>query len=202
MKKKTKTINKILLMIMVLLSSYQVVIGGHGVKQITIWAYTIGFGILVISGLLMIILGYEILDNPLVVFFSSIIPLSIATGLVSQVSDTFSLVYLIIAIIGLVLILISRSVQNSFFGLITLVIVHGVSGLSILLIPIYLVIIGGAQPLFVMISVGGALMGLGGILILLNETKKISIPAQSKAFLLPGILLLTTIFLSVGLSVI
>ena len=187
---------------MVLLSSYQVIIGGHGIKQITIWAYTIGFGILVIAGLLMIIMGFEILDNPLVVFISSIIPLSIATGLVSQLSDTFSFVYLIFAIIGLVLILITRTMQISILGPITLAIVHGVSGLSILIIPIYLVIEGNAQLLFVTISVGGALMGLGGIIFLLNETKKISIPAESKAILLPGFLLLTTIFLSLGLSVI
>jgi len=187
---------------MVFLSSYQVVIGGHGVKQITIWAYTIGFGVLVIAGLLMVIFGFEILDNPLVVLISTIIPLSISTGLVSQVSTSFSFVYMVFAIIGLGLILISRKMQNSFLAKVVLAIVHGVSGLSILLIPIYIVLKGGVQPLFIMISFGGALMGLGGLLIFMYETKKISIPANSKSILLPGILILTTIFFSIGLSAI
>ena len=48
-------------------------VGINGLGTVPITAYTIGFGVLLVAGLLMIILGFEVLDSPIVVIVSTII---------------------------------------------------------------------------------------------------------------------------------
>ena len=59
---------------MVLLASYEVIIGGNSEHNFAAWAYTIGFGVLIVSGLMMIILGNEGLDSSAIIIISTIIP--------------------------------------------------------------------------------------------------------------------------------
>ncbi len=54
---KISSLNRILLLATGLLAAYQVVIGIDGLGAIPVLAYTIAFGVLLVSGLLMIILG-------------------------------------------------------------------------------------------------------------------------------------------------
>ena len=76
--KSISIIDRILLLLTALLAAYQVAVGIEGLDSFAILCYTIAFGVLLVACLLLIILGFEILESPLVVIVSSIIPLSLS----------------------------------------------------------------------------------------------------------------------------
>lgn len=81
---KISIFDQILLLLTCLLAAYQIAVGINGFSTLPIFAYSAAFGVLLVSGLLMVILGFEVLDSPIVVIISTIIPLSLATGLIWQ----------------------------------------------------------------------------------------------------------------------
>ena len=81
---KMSVLDRILLLMTCLLAAYQIVVGIDAMAELPIIAYTIAFGVLLVAVLLLIILGFDVLDSPVVVIVSTIIPLSLATGLVWQ----------------------------------------------------------------------------------------------------------------------
>jgi len=64
--KKISVLDRILLLITGLLAAYQIV-AMDGITGLAGWAYTIAFGVLLVAGLLIIIMGFEVLDSPWVV---------------------------------------------------------------------------------------------------------------------------------------
>src|SRR4030043_937631 len=106
---KVTPLDRILLLVTCLLAAYQVVAGINGLENIPTIAYTIAFGVLLVAGLLIIILGYEVLDSPVVVVVSTILPLSLSLGLVWEYVDAWRIPYLVFTILGFLAILVTRS---------------------------------------------------------------------------------------------
>jgi hypothetical protein len=98
---KKSVLDRILLLATALLSAYQVAVGVEGRGARAIVCYSIGFGVLLVASLLLIILSLEVLDNPLVVVLSAIIPLSVSLGLVVEYLPAFSTVYQGFVVLGL-----------------------------------------------------------------------------------------------------
>ncbi|MBI5838840.1 MAG: hypothetical protein HZB19_01940 [Chloroflexi bacterium] len=76
--------------------------------------------------------------------------------------------------------------------------VHGIAGMTIFLLPIIISIQGQTKPLFSLVGIGGALIGIGGLLLSFLKTGR---PILSREIILrvfPGLLLLTTICFVVG----
>lgn len=196
---KMTSLDRILLLITAILASYQVAVGIDGFTAFPIIAYTISFGVLLVAGLLLFILGFDVLDSPIVVIISTIIPLSLATGLVWQHLASFRTSYLVFAIIGFLAIGITRSLSMpGKLPTIILAIVHGIAGMTIFLLPIIISIQGQTKPLFSLVGIGGALIGIGGLLLSFLKTGR---PILSREIILrvfPGLLLLTTICFVVG----
>lgn len=185
--------DRILLLLTGLLAAYQIAIGIDGYSTLPVIAYSTAFGVLLVAGLLLLILGFEVLDSPIVVMISTIIPLSLATGLIWQYLPNYRVMYLIFAIIGFFAIVVTRALPiKNRFPLFILVIVHGVAGLTIFLLPIILVFSGLALSGFLLISVGGALIGLGGLLLALLKAGKPLLSRELIFRVLPGLLLLMT----------
>ncbi|HSM23609.1 MAG TPA: hypothetical protein VK856_01960 [Anaerolineaceae bacterium] len=197
--KNFNVLNKIFLLATLLLSSYQVIVGGHGIHQITIWSYTTGFGVLVISSIIILILGFETFDKPLVVILFSLIPLSFANGLVSQLSTNLTPWYLIFTVIGFLIIIFTRFFKNKFLANVLLAIIHAIAGFTILLLPIYLVVTQRYSSTLFFFSVGGVIMGLGGILFF-YQNEEFFLGGNTKLKFLPGLLLLSTICFTIGLG--
>jgi hypothetical protein len=126
-------------------------------------SYLVGFGVLLVAGLLLIAFTYDALDNPLVILVSYLIPAGISLGLVAQFYPQFGRYYLAFVILGLVLIGIARIGEMEQFGRIVLPIFHTVAGLITFLMPMIVVRQKRAPVGFLWVSVGGALIGLGGI---------------------------------------
>lgn len=196
---KLSSLNRTLLLLTVLLASYQVSAGIDGFSALPIIAYTIAFGIILVAALLIFILGIEVLDSPIVVILSTIIPLSLAVGLVWQHLASVRTWYLVFAIISFLAVILTRSIQmQNKLPVIVIAITHGVAGMTIFLLPIILSVQGTAKPLFSLVGIGGALIGVGGLLLSFLKTGKPILSKNTIMDLFPTILLLTTAFFVAG----
>ena len=196
---KMSALDRVLLLITVLLSAYQIVVGIDDLSTAPIIAYTIAFGVLLVAGLLLIILGFDVLESPIVVIVSTIIPLTLSLGLVWQHLASYRTVYLVFTIIGFAAVTLTRSIpmQNK-LPVITIAITHGIAGMTIFLLPIILSAQGQMNPRFSLVGVGGALSGSGGLLLSFLKTGKPILSRDTIMRLFPILLLLTTAFFVTG----
>ena len=195
---KISHLDRVLLLITGILAAYQVAVGIDGFDTIPIIAYTIAFGILLVAGLLLIILGFDVLDSPIVVIVSTIIPLSLSLGLVWQ-HASFGTSYLIFTIVGFLAVTLTRSIPTpGKIPTIVLALVHGIAGVTIFLLPIITSMQGQTQPLFSLVGVGGALIGIGGLLLSFLKTGRPILSRETIFKVLPSLLLLMTICFVAG----
>lgn len=195
---KISPLDRILLLITGILAAYQVAVGIDGFDTIPIIAYTIAFGILLVAGLLLIILGFDVLDSPIVVIVSTIIPLSLSLGLVWQ-HASFGTSYLIFTIVGFLAVTLTRSIPTpGKIPTIVLALVHGIAGVTIFLLPIVTSMQGQTQPLFSLVGVGGALIGIGGLFLSFLKTGRPILSRETIFKVLPSLLLLMTICFVAG----
>lgn len=187
-----KPLDRILLFITALLASYQVVQGIDGLNNMAIACYTIAFGVIVIASLLMIILGFEVLDSPVVVIASTLIPLSLALGMVAQFLRDILVPYGIFIVAGFTAIVITRYIGPRKLAVIVLTVVHGVAGLTIFFLPFILTLRGDAPGGFALVGIGGMLIGLGGLLLSFLKAGKPLLSRERILAVFPGLLLLTT----------
>jgi len=159
--------------------------------------YMVSFGVLLVAGLLLIAFNYDALNNPLVVLVSYLIPAGLSLGLVSQFYPKYGMPYLIFVIVGLALIGITRMFEIEGLGRIVLPIFHTAAGLIIFLLPMVVVRKGIAPLGFLWVSVGGALIGVGGIaLAFLKAGNQLLFFSEEVVFaiLAPLLLLMTLAF--------
>ena len=191
--------DRILLLLTALLASYQVAVGMDGFSALPIIAYTTGFGVLLIAALLIFILGFDVLDSPIVVIVSTVIPLALSLGLVWQHLASYRTSYLLFTIISFLAVALTRSIQmQNKLPVIILAITHGIAGMTIFLLPIILSIQGGMKPLFSLVGVGGALIGIGGLLLSFLKTGKPILSRNTIMRLFPSLLLVTTVLFVAG----
>jgi hypothetical protein len=163
-------------------------------------SYTISFGVLLVACLLLIILGWEILDSSLVVIVSTIIPLSLSLGLVSEYVPDFTTAYLVFVVVGFLAVVLTRYSAPGKVAVIVLAVVHGIAGMIIFLLPIVLSIRGETNPGFALVGVGGALIGIGGLLFSFLKTGKPILSKETLLSVLPWLLLLMTTCFVVGFA--
>lgn len=196
---KLSPLDRVLLLLTTVLASYQVAVGIDDLDTLPIIAFTIGFGVLLVAVLLMFILGFDVLDSPIVVIVSTVIPLALSLGIVWQYIASFRTSYLIFTIVGFLAVTLTRSIpmQNK-FPVFVLAVTHGIAGITIFLLPIVLSIQGNAPPLFALVSIGGGLIGIGGLLLSFLKAGKPILPRETILRLFPALLLLTTAFFVAG----
>ena len=183
-----------------LLAAYQVAVGVEGLDSFAILCYTIAFGVLLVACLLLIILGFEILDSPLVVIVSTIIPLSLSLGLVWEYLIDIRQYYLVFAILGFLAVIITRQFTPGRPAVIVLAIVHGIAGMLIFLLPIVLSIQGITNWGFIFVGIGGALIGIGGLLLSFLKTGRPILSREAILTVLPRLLMLMTIAFVAGFA--
>ncbi|HNH04027.1 MAG TPA: hypothetical protein PLF18_04740 [Anaerolineales bacterium] len=193
------SLDRTLLLFTGFLAAYQIAIGIDQMDSVSITAYTIAFGVILVAGLLLIILGFEVLDAPIVVIISTIIPLALSLGLIWQHLASLRTVYLIFTIISFLAVVLTRSIamQNK-LPVIVIAITHGIAGLTIFLLPIILAAQGQVKPLFSLVGIGGALIGIGGLLLSFLKTGKPILSRDTIMRLFPMLLLLTTALFVAG----
>ena len=127
--------------------------------------YIISFAVLLVSGLLLIFGGWDVLNSPYVIVVAYLIPLGLSVGLVTEFYNKNAKLYLVFGVIGLILIFLTRVIMTDVGALATIILVvfHSVAGLLIFFIPILVTKAKKAPCEFVWVTVGGTLIGLGGI---------------------------------------
>jgi hypothetical protein len=196
---KMSPLDRVLLLVTGLLAAYQIAVGMDGLSALPVIAYTIAFGVLLVAGLLLIILGFEVLDSPVVVVVSTIIPLALSLGLIWQHLASFRTLYLVFAIVGFLAVTLTRSIpMPGKIPTIVLALVHGIAGMTIFLLPILFSLQGKAQPLFSLVGVGGALIGIGGLALSFLKAGKPILSKELILKILPVILFLMMLCFVVG----
>jgi hypothetical protein len=190
---KITVLDRIILLFTGLIAAWQVAVGVNGVDTLPMIAYTVGFGVLLVAGLLLIILGFDVLDSPIVIIISTIIPLSLSLGLVWEHLPAYRTVYLIFTIVGFLVIVITRSIpMKNKLPVFVLAVVHGIAGMTIFLLPIIWAFTGRATHGFAFVGIGGALIGIGGLLLSFLKAGKPLLSRATILKVLPGLLLLMT----------
>jgi hypothetical protein len=199
--KRITPLDRIALLITGLLAAYLIVMGVEGLPILATWAYSIAFGVLLIASLLMIINGFEVLDSPWVVIIAAIIPLGLSLGMVIEnLPPDWHLAYLVFVVIGFLAILLTRFLVPERTATIVLAFVHGIAGLLIVGLPIALVLQGVKAPMVLFMSVGGALIGIGGMLLAFLKSGRPILSAEWIFMLLPWILFLMSVSFVLGLG--
>jgi hypothetical protein len=122
--------------------------------------YLMGFAVLLVSGLLLIFLGMGILASPYVLTVASLIPLGISMGLAEEYFPSWKKAYKWFALLGFLAIAVSSIGGLDTLKKIAVPLFHGVAGLVIFLGPL---LAKNTPKGFWWVSVGGLLIGLGGI---------------------------------------
>jgi len=198
--------DRVFLMVTSLIAAYQVVKGVEGLSSIPMISYTVAFGVLLVAALLLIIFGFEALDSPLVVIVSTVIPLSLSLGLIWKYLVLWQIPYLFFVIIGFLAIIVTRLakygriIPGGKAEIVVLAVVHAVAGLIIFILPLALSISGQAKPGFAMVGVGGALIGLVGLLLSFLKVGKPILSREMILDVLPSMLLLMTAAFAIGFA--
>jgi hypothetical protein len=90
----------------------------------------------------LIILGFEGLESQAVVIVSTLIPLSLSLGLISEHLVGYTIPYLVFCVVGFTAIAITRFSVTGSIATIVLAVGHGTAGMIIFLLPIMLSIKG------------------------------------------------------------
>ncbi len=198
--KKISVLDRILLLLTGLLAAYQISFGINELNPLPTWSYTVAFGVLLVAGLLLIILGFEGLESQVVVIVSTLIPLSISLGLVAEHLPQYTFPYLIFAILGFAAIAITRYATENKTATIVLAVTHGIAGSIITFLPIILSIQGKVPGGYSLVGVAGALIGVGGLLLAFLKAGKPILSQKMILTVLPLLLLLMTTAFVFGFS--
>jgi hypothetical protein len=196
--KKISTSDRLLLLMTVLLASYQIVEGINDAGTFAITAYTVAFGVLLVASLLLIILGFDVLETSIVVIVSTIIPLSLSLGLVADFFLAWGIPYLIFVVIGFIAIITTRIKASQKVALMPLALWHGVSGIVIFVLPIYVSLTGMTSSAFVWVGFGGALIGILGLMLTFLRSGNPVLSKETTLTAFPAILFLMTLAFVVG----
>ena len=198
--KSISVIDRVVLLLTALLAAYQVSVGIEGLDSFAVLCYTIAFGVLLVACLLLIILGFEILESSLVVIISTIIPLSLSLGLIWEYLIEIRFYYLVFVILGFLAVIITRQFTPGRTAVFVLAVVHGISGILIFLLPILLSLQGVTDSGFILVGIGGALIGLGGLLLSFLKTGRPLLSEQTILSILPWLFLSMTAAFVVGFN--
>jgi hypothetical protein len=196
--KQISILDRILLILTALLAAHQVVIGIDGLGTLAVASYTVAFGVMLLACLLLVIFGFDVLDSSLVLIVSTIIPVSLSLGLVGEYLPNLIPYYLSFSVLGIITVAITRYIFPGRFATLVLMVVHGVAGLMIFLLPIILSITDVMPPGFALVGIGGAMMGVGGLLLSFLKTGRPILQKDTILSILPGLLFITTSLFTLG----
>jgi len=200
--RKISPLDRILILLAVLLACYQVVVGIDDLDSFAIASYSVGFGIILVAGLLIIILGFEVLDSPHVAVVSTLIPLSLSAGLIDMFYPAARFGYLLFAIAAFLLVIISRYAFPGKIAHFFLILAHGISGMLIFSLPFLLSMQGVTPPAFILVGFGGALIGLFGVMLSFLKANKPILPQHKLLSLFPALLLVMTAAFTFGFALV
>ncbi len=180
-------------------AGYQIIKGMENYSNLTTTLYTISFGILLLACLLLLLMGFEIMENNYVAVVAALIPITLSLGLVTDKLDSSTMYFILISASFLIAVALrlfsSGKIQSLSIG-----VIHFLSGSVIFFLPILLFFTDKAEIQILLVSLGGVLIGSGGMLLGLVKAGKSVLAKEKVVALFPIILFLTTTAFVVGLA--
>jgi len=164
--------------------------------------FIMSFAVLLVAGLILIFSNWDSLLSPFVAIVAGLIPFGLALGLIKKFYPSKFKLYLIVLIIGLIWIAVAKIGQVMCKGSIALPIFHAIAGLTIFFVPIFAVKSGKVKPGFINVTIGGTLIGLGGIALafIKNGGQLLFFSPLVVLTILAPLLFLTALFFALGLT--
>ncbi len=121
----------------------------------------VAFSVLFVSGVLVILFDFAVLTRPEIKIVATLIPFGIAIGLMCEFYKKYAQYYKAFLLLGFILIILLN------YGIIDTKLVypifHSIAGLTIFFIPILAVRNKLAVKGFIGVTIGGTIIGIGGI---------------------------------------
>lgn len=123
--------------------------------------YITSFAVLFVAGVLVILFDFSVLARPEIKIVATLIPFGIASGLVCEFYQKYAKHYVLLLVLGFILIvalnigILEAKLIYPFF--------HSAAGLTIFFVPILALKSKLVNKGFIGVTVGGALIGIGGI---------------------------------------
>lgn len=180
-------------------AGYQIIKGMENYSDLTTTLYTISFGILLLACLLLLLMGFEILENNYIAIISALIPITLSLGLVTDKLE-HSTMYAVLIGAGFLVAVALKLFSTGKVASLSLGVIHFLSGSVIFFLPIILYITEKAEIQILMISFGGVLVGSGGMLLGLLKAGREILSKEKVVALFPIILFFTTVAFVIGLA--
>jgi len=174
----------------------------------TIIFHIISLSVLTISGILLIIFGWDILGlmgdgigNKLVAIVASLIPFAWALGVVSHLNKQLRKIYLPLLTLGIILISISRFSNSPEFARMVYPLFHGLAGLTIVVLPSVLLKKTQLKRPYLLVSLGGLFISVGGLALsfIMSGRQLLFFSADFVLMILAPLLFMTTLAYGAGL---
>ncbi len=195
-----QNLNRIILFIVAIIAGVQIVSGIEGLGTIPIAYYTFSYGIFLISAILMILMGVDIIEHDYAALAASMLPLGFSMGLVSEFMLEYHLTYsLLISVLyaGLVIQKLRKQDKSALWFQVLL---HGFSGLVLFIMPLALLLKGEVELGFLGVSIGTGLIAIGGMALAFLKSGKPLLSKDQIYTIFPGVLLLAVLAFSIGIG--
>lgn len=159
--------------------------------------YIMGFGVLLLSALLLMLRGRSVLASPYVLTISSLIPLGISMGIAEQYFPAWKRAYKWFALIGFLAIAITSVGQMTALKKVAVPVFHGGAGLVIIFGPF----LARKAPLgFRWVGIGGLFIGIAGLAlaVLSAGSQLLFFTSELVMQVLPALLLLMSLAFTSG----
>ncbi len=196
--KKVSILDRLFLLLSIFIASYKIVKGMGAYDDLSVFFFTLGFGVIIVASLLIFIMDFEILSNKLVVVAATLIPLSLSLALVETFLKKFYTLYMVFAVVIFLAILVFRFMRGKLLSVLSIIIGHGIAGIIITFLPFFLYFSRKAAPKIIFVGVGGALIGIGGLLLSFLKAGKPLLSEKMILTILSPLLFLMTLFFVLG----
>ncbi len=173
-------------------------------KKIYHVAWAFSFLILFVSGVLIILFDFTILEEPLVPVVAAFIPACLAIGLFFAVwnDKPFGLYYTIFTIVMVVLLALVRLDLLPGFAVLSTPVLMGLhipSGLFLVGIPLYTAFTKETEMTSIFFSIGGLLISFGGVLLAFLKLDIPILSGEQIFAILPLLLVIVGVFFVLGI---
>lgn len=198
---KQTIINRILFLITGIIAGSKIINGMDTYSDLTTFYFTVSFGVLLLACLLLLLMGFDIMENNFVAVVAALIPISLSLGIINNRLPEYHLIYARIIGIGFLIAIYLRFYGAEKVASLSFGVIHGVSGIVIVLIPIVFLLNGLVEPQYGFVSLGGIFIGMGGMLMAFLKAGKPILSKEKVLSLFPVILFFATTAFVIGLSI-
>ncbi len=150
---------------------------------------SIGFIALLVLIAALLSIGVDALGLSITPILGALLPLFISLAIMYLIIPRIWLYYFIFVIIGIILIVITKT---------SIPVIHSIAGLIIIIFPIYGVIKKLYSWKIILVTIGGILIGIGGLALAALAMERPILPLETVLVLLPLILLLMSLLFFLG----